>query len=121
MISVISVETAEHYVWGAACDGWHLVKGAALSVISERMPPHTSEVMHYHNKARQFFYVLRGALTFEMDGCIEVLTAHQGIEVPPRSAHQARNESNSEVEFLVISQPASHGDRVVVEHGEAHR
>ena len=31
--------TAEHYTWGDGCDGWHLVKGADLSVIQERMPP----------------------------------------------------------------------------------
>lgn len=23
---MISKETAEHYVWGEICDGWHLVK-----------------------------------------------------------------------------------------------
>jgi hypothetical protein len=49
----ISKLTAEHYVWGEGCDGWHLVKNSNLSVIHERMPPNTSEVKHYHEKSRQ--------------------------------------------------------------------
>jgi hypothetical protein len=34
----ISRETAEHYVWGGTCDGWHLVRSLELSIIQERMP-----------------------------------------------------------------------------------
>ena len=25
---VISMENAEHYIWGEVCDGWHLLKRA---------------------------------------------------------------------------------------------
>jgi mannose-6-phosphate isomerase-like protein (cupin superfamily) len=39
------------------------------------------------------------------------LKAGQGIEIPPGVAHQFRNDSNTEVNFLVISCPKSHGDR----------
>lgn len=34
----ISKKTAEHYVWGANCDGWYLLNGDSLSIIHERMP-----------------------------------------------------------------------------------
>ena len=40
---IISTKSAEHYKWGADCDGWHLVKTADLSVSEERMPAGTSE------------------------------------------------------------------------------
>jgi mannose-6-phosphate isomerase-like protein (cupin superfamily) len=40
------------------------------------------------------------------------LQAHEGIEVPPGTPHQLRNESSADLHFLVISQPNSHGDRV---------
>ena len=60
--------TASHYTWGDACDGWHLVRTPALSVIEERMPPRTSEARHYHRAAAQFFYVLRGRLSIEVAG-----------------------------------------------------
>ena len=54
----ISRETAELYTWGNGCDGWHLVKDPSLSVIEERMPPGTSEVRHYHQRAQQSLFCL---------------------------------------------------------------
>lgn len=109
---MISKAIAERYAWGAACEGWHLVKGEALSVIEERMPPGTSEQRHFHERARQFFYVLRGEATFEMDGQVHVLRAGEGIEVAPRAPHTMMNRSTSDVEFLVVSTPRAHGDRI---------
>ncbi len=109
---MISKADAEHYIWGESCDGWHLVKQPSLSVIHERMPAGTSEVRHYHQQARQFFFVLVGEASLEVDGKVETLHPHQGVEVPPGVPHQMRNQSASDIEFLVISQPPSHGDRV---------
>jgi mannose-6-phosphate isomerase-like protein (cupin superfamily) len=109
---MISKDTAEHYSWGDGCDGWHLVKQPELSVIHERMPPGTAEVRHYHERARQFFFVLSGEATLEIDQKQQIIHAFQGIEVPPGVAHQIFNRSGADVEFLVISQPATRGDRV---------
>lgn len=111
----ISKQNAEHYIWGDHCDGWHLVKNNRLSVIHERMPVNTSEVRHYHNQARQFFFVISGTAVLEIDGERITLNAQEGIEVPPLVPHQMRNESDCDVEFLVISQPNSKGDRVLTE------
>lgn len=108
----ISKQTAEHYRWGNDCDGWHLVKNKELSVIHERMPAGTSEERHYHNQARQFFFVLFGTATIEINGERIILNAEEGVEISPLIPHQMRNESNQDVEFLVISQPTSRGDRV---------
>lgn len=110
----ISKENAEHYIWGGRCDGWHLVKRDELSVIHERMPAGTAEVRHYHEQARQFFFVLQGTATLEVDGERQVILPFQGVEVPPHVPHQMINESAEDVEFLVISQPTTRGDRVVV-------
>lgn len=112
---IISKRNAEHYIWGDHCDGWHLVKHQDLSVIHERMPANTSEVRHYHNSSRQFFFVLTGEATLEINGEEVVLEAQEGIEVPPLTPHQMFNNSNNEIEFLVISQPTSKGDRILVE------
>lgn len=108
----ISKEHAEHYHWGNACDGWHLVKNNELSVIHERMPANTAEVCHYHLQAQQFFFVLSGTATMEIDGKRIILQANEGIEVPALQSHQMRNDSHEDVEFLVISQPNSRGDRI---------
>jgi uncharacterized cupin superfamily protein len=101
----------QHYGWGEGCEGWHLVRAQNLSVIEERMPPGTREIRHWHARARQFFYVLAGTLTVEVEGELHRLTKHVGIELPPGTAHQVINESQADVEFLVISEPPSHGDR----------
>lgn len=111
----ISKHNAEHYIWGNSCDGWHLLKSNELSVIHERMPVNTSEVRHFHNQACQFFFVLSGTATLEVNGERIILNPQEGVEVPPLTPHQMINESNKEVEFLVISQPTSKEDRVLKE------
>ncbi len=110
----ISKQTAQHYIWGGTCDGWHLLKSPEPSVIQERMPPGTSEVRHFHHRAQQFFYILSGEAAMEVDGQRMTLTAGQGIWIPAGAPHQMKNESAADVHFLVISQPASHGDREVM-------
>jgi uncharacterized cupin superfamily protein len=107
-----STKTAPSYLWGDGCGGWHLVRAAGLSIVEERMPAGTREVRHWHARAAQFFYVLAGTLTLEVEGERHVLPARTGIELPQGTAHQAMNESGEEVEFLVISTPPSHGDRI---------
>ncbi|NQS84227.1 cupin domain-containing protein (plasmid) [Pantoea allii] len=108
---MISKDNAEHYVWGNNCDGWHFVKSQDLSIIYEHMPPATSETRHVHSRARQFFFILEGQLTMEIEGVVHRLQAQQGIEIPPGARHQARNDSSDSVTFLVISQPTTRGDR----------
>jgi len=113
-----SRSSADHYSWGDLCDGWHLVRAGALSVIEERMPPGSSEARHRHAIARQFFYVLAGVLTLEVDGTRHRLAARSGIEIAPGMPHQAINEGDTDAEFLVVSTPPSHGDRIAAdEHG----
>jgi hypothetical protein len=36
--------TAQHYLWGVGCHGWHLVREEGLSVIAEHMPPGTAGI-----------------------------------------------------------------------------
>jgi len=102
----------DHYRWGDGCDGWHLVRTDALSVIEERMPPGSREARHRHAAARQFFYVLSGVLTMEVDGTRHRLVPRSGIEIAPGVSHQALNEGDTDAEFLVVSTPPSHGDRI---------
>lgn len=114
-ISAISKSTAEHYIWGNHCDGWHLVKNPQLSIIQERMPAGTTEVRHFHHHAQQFFYMLAGKAVMEVGDRPIVLIAGEGIWIPAGTSHQMTNASGDEVHFLVISQPPSHGDRVLSE------
>lgn len=109
----ISKYNSEHYCWGDLCDGWHLVKTAELSIIHEKMPAKTSEVRHCHEKANQFFFVLTGQASIEIDGELTLLNEHEGIEVLAKTPHQMMNNSSEPIEFIVISMPNSKGDRVL--------
>jgi mannose-6-phosphate isomerase-like protein (cupin superfamily) len=111
----ISISNAEHYPWGEDSDGWHLLKRDDLSIIQERVSAGGMEGMHYHERSRQFFYILEG------EGCIAFedqaipLKKGEGLEIPPFAKHRFENHSAVDVVFLVISAPKSHGDRVNVE------
>lgn len=111
---IISTANAEHYTWGERCDGWFLVNTPELNVIEELMPAGTSETRHHHVRARQFFFVLEGELTMEVEHHEFTLKAGEGIEVAPGQAHQAMNRGAAPLRIVVTSQPPSHGDRVEV-------
>jgi mannose-6-phosphate isomerase-like protein (cupin superfamily) len=112
---IVDISNTEHYKWGGAsgtdCDGWHLVKTEDLSVIEELMPPATQEERHVHAKSRQFFFVLEGELTIEVEHHEYVVAAGKGVEVHPGQTHQAFNRSTAPMRMVVTSQPPSHGDR----------
>lgn len=103
----------EHYTWGEACDGWKLVNEQERSIIHERMPPGTSETKHYHEKAKQFFFMLSGIAAMYVNGERVELKEHEGIAIEPGVPHQMTNESEADTEFLVISSPTTVGDRIV--------
>ncbi|MEM1430857.1 MAG: cupin domain-containing protein [Pseudomonadota bacterium] len=113
-MSISSTKTAPHYVWGDRCDGWRLLDGADLSVIEERMPPGTAELRHVHDRANQLFYVLEGRLSLSLaDGPLE-LGPGDALNIRPGTEHQARNDGDDPVRFLVISAPTTAGDRQTV-------
>ena len=112
MLNITSIKNAEHYTWGNACDGWHLLKSDSLSVIQERMPPATGEQLHYHHFAQQVFYILSGTATFKAGDHVQMASAGESVHIPANTKHQISNESNADLHFLVISEPKSYGDRV---------
>ncbi len=110
-MNIVSTRNSEHYKWGNNSDGWHLLKSDSLSVIQENVPPNKREHRHYHNESQQFFYVLSGSVHIEVRGEMFEIHAGNGIHVPPKAPHQLMNNGSTDVQFLVISQPKSHGDR----------
>lgn len=107
----VDLHSAEHYVWGEVCNGWHLLKQPQLSVIQEQVPPGAGEVKHFHAKAHQFFYVLSGTATLEFDTESVSFNAGQGMHVPAGVAHRFANHGKEDVVFLVISSPPTAVDR----------
>jgi len=114
-MNTTSKHTAEHYTWGAGCDGWHLLKSGDLSVIQEAMPPHTAEVAHSHRHSRQFFFVLEGELVIELAESVARLGVGEGLHIAPGEIHRVVNSAETPAQFLVISAPPSHGDRILAQ------
>jgi mannose-6-phosphate isomerase-like protein (cupin superfamily) len=109
--AAVNRSNAEHYRWGTDCDAWRLVKNDDLTVIEEFIPSGGSEVMHYHKKAQQFFYIISGEVMMEMNGKSTLVQAGSGIHIAPGVRHRIRNPSSAAVRLLVISTPPSHGDK----------
>jgi mannose-6-phosphate isomerase-like protein (cupin superfamily) len=76
------------------------------------MPPGASEVAHHHVRAHQFFYVLAGELTIEVDGTRVTALPGEGVSVPAGVVHRATNNGSLTVEFLAIAGPSNKGDRI---------
>jgi mannose-6-phosphate isomerase-like protein (cupin superfamily) len=110
-----NIKTATHYSWGEGCDGWYLLQSAELTIIQERMPIGTNEKLHRHTQSRQFFYVLSGSAIMTLDGVSSTMGERDGMEVPPGVPHQIANSGKTPLEFIVTSQPPSHGDRTDLE------
>jgi mannose-6-phosphate isomerase-like protein (cupin superfamily) len=108
---ITNIGNAAHYQWGGTCDGWRLLDRPDLSVIQERIPPGAGEVRHRHHLARQLFFVIDGQLTIECGRDIFSLNAGDALEVAPTVVHVARNTSNVDVVFLVVSAPSTKADR----------
>jgi len=116
---VRSIDNTTHYNWGNNCTGWHLLQSDSLGVIQERMPPGTTEKLHYHTKAQQLFFILSGTATFEINGQYHIVAANESIHVPVKSLHCIANQHNASLDFIVISEPQSHGDRIeIIEYSD---
>lgn len=113
---VLTTENTENYIWGNHCNGWHFVNTDDLSVIRETMPCNSKEKLHYHEKSMQFFFILNGIATFEIDNKEFTASSGSGIIIHPGAKHRIINNGPSALEFLVVSRPRSHGDRINLEN-----
>ncbi len=103
---------APHRRWGADCDAWELLSLDDLQIVEERMPPGTREEGHHHAEARQFFYVLSGTLTIELDGQEHTVSTGSGLHVPAGTGHLVANRGPGVASFLAIASPTTAGDRL---------
>jgi mannose-6-phosphate isomerase-like protein (cupin superfamily) len=109
---IIDKQTASHYTWGDNCDSWILVDSKDLSVKQESMPGGTSEKLHFHHIARQFFFIMKGTATFYVDNEKIIVSEQKGLQILPETAHLIANETAEILDFLVISQPGTNTDRI---------
>jgi quercetin dioxygenase-like cupin family protein len=112
IIMVRSLKNADHYSWGTGCDGWYLLKNDRLNVIQERMPPGASEQKHYHANAQQFFFILSGVATFEIEDQTICVNANESLHIAKGTKHCIKNNETEDLMFLLISEPPSQNDRI---------
>lgn len=102
----------KHDQWGNVCDSWNLVDNVGLSVKQEMMPAGTSEQLHYHEHSQQFFFILAGTATFEVEGKQIEVSVHEGLYILPGQKHRIINNGSPALEFILCSQPAIVNDRI---------
>lgn len=110
---------AEYYSWGDRCDSWVLVDSEELSIKQESMPAKAKEKRHFHSKAQQFFFILKGTATFDIESEKYTVIAQQGLQIKPNTKHFIANDSDSQLDFLVISQPSTNKDRILCKPGNS--
>lgn len=67
------------------------------------MPPKTQEKKHHHKVSQQFFKILSGKATFEIENEIVEIEEGHGIHIPPKTKHRIRNDQWENLEFILIS------------------
>ncbi len=110
--TVSKYNALKHYIWGEGCDGWNLVDEANFSVKLERMPAGTAEERHYHTIAQQFFYILKGVATFEVDGATFAAKEAEGLLIKAGQKHRILNHGAEDLEFILFSYPSTLNDRI---------
>lgn len=111
---VKSKENTKHYFWGERCDSWVFYNNENLVVKQEIMPPKTSEKLHFHKLAQQFFYILKGQATFYIEEEKFTVKLGEGISIAPKKKHYIANETLENLEFLVISNTGTDNDRILI-------
>lgn len=102
----------KHYQWGNNCEGWNFVGEEALSVKQELMPAGAAEALHYHQQSQQFFFILKGRATFEIEGRSIEIKEQEGLHIKAGLKHRICNNTHTDVEFILCSQPSTINDRI---------
>ena len=100
-----------HYKWGDNCDGWNFVNRADAAIKQELMPPQTTEKLHFHTHAEQFFFILRGQATFLIEGEHFNVESNTGLQIRAGQKHKIMNLSGVDLEFILFSYPSTKNDR----------
>jgi mannose-6-phosphate isomerase-like protein (cupin superfamily) len=107
-------ENSKHYFWGNNWDSWVLQDTENFSIKQEKMLPNSAETLHFHENAQQFFYILKGKATFYINEDKIEATAQNEISIKASQKHYIANEADKNLEILVISNPNTNNDRILV-------
>ncbi|WP_292008325.1 cupin domain-containing protein [Chryseobacterium sp.] len=106
-----SKENSEYYQWG---DHWILRDSPQLSVKRKSMSSPTAEKTHFHEKAEQAFYILKGKAVFHLNNERYIMREGESICILPKTVHYISNESDDLLDFLAVSSSTTKNDRVLI-------
>jgi quercetin dioxygenase-like cupin family protein len=77
----------------------------AVAIFQHAVPPMGGPPVHRHSREDEWFYVLDGQITVEVDGERMVLPAGGSAFAPRGTTHAFQNFSNTQAEILVMVIP----------------
>ncbi|HEY2856956.1 MAG TPA: cupin domain-containing protein [Terracidiphilus sp.] len=80
--------------------------GGAVAVLHVTAPKMSGPPMHRHSREDEWFYVIDGELTFEVDGKRSVAGAGASAFAPRGTVHTFQNFRDEPAHFLVMVTPA---------------
>jgi uncharacterized cupin superfamily protein len=79
----------------------------AAAVFHLDVPPMSGPPLHRHSREDEWFYVLDGEITAEIDGCRTVLHAGGSAFAPRGTAHTFQNFGSAAARILVMVTPGT--------------
>ncbi|WP_186644202.1 GNAT family N-acetyltransferase [Fluviispira vulneris] len=115
-MKILSKRIVENYKWGNNCDGWKFIDRKDLAIILEKIPVNCSEKAHFHKNATQFFIIQTGKAKIIANHKEYILNPQEGLEIESFTLHSVQNYGDTDLEFILISSPKAHGDRIDVSY-----
>jgi mannose-6-phosphate isomerase-like protein (cupin superfamily) len=86
------------------------------SLAEARVAPGKATLEHYHPKAEEIYYILKGKGKMKIDNEVRVIRSGDGIVILPGKRHKMWNAGEDDLVFLCCCSPAySDEDTVMVE------
>lgn len=86
------------------------------SLAEATLPPGGSTTEHYHPKAEEIYYLLKGQGRMKLEGELRDVTVGDAIAIPPGKHHKIWNTGTDPLIFLCCCAPCyEHSDTVMVE------
>jgi len=79
----------------------------AAAIIHQKIPPMSGPPLHRHSREDEWFYILEGELTFEVDGQRTIVRSGGSAFVLRGTAHTFRNFGADSVKILVMVMPGA--------------
>ena len=81
------------------------------SLAEATLPPATATQRHYHRLSEEFYFILEGQATMEIDGETRTVGPGDAILIPPGAWHQITTTPDSPVRLLCCcAPPYAHDD-----------